>query len=86
MQSKLGCLGRTELIETVADALNHWKPKYVVLDPVMVAKGGGRLLQTDAVEALRDRLLPLLTVLTPNLPEAMSLLGRTGTRGRRGFS
>lgn len=74
---KIGMLGTTALIETVADALIHWKPKYVVLDPVMVAKGGGRLLQSDAVEALRDRLLPLATVVTPNLPEAMSLLGRT---------
>lgn len=74
---KIGMLGTTALIETVADALIHWKPKNVVLDPVMVAKGGGRLLQSDAVEALRDRLLPLATVVTPNLPEAMSLLGRT---------
>ena len=65
-----------EQIETVADALVRRKPRFVVLDPVMVAKGGSRLLAADAVDALKERLLPLATIITPNLPEAMCLLGR----------
>ena len=60
----------------VADALVRRKPRFVVLDPVMVAKGGSRLLAADAVDALKERLLPLATIITPNLPEAMCLLGR----------
>lgn len=73
---KIGMLGTVEQIETVADALVRRKPRFVVLDPVMVAKGGSRLLAADAVDALKERLLPLATIITPNLPEAMCLLGR----------
>lgn len=82
---KIGMLGTTELIEVVADAMLHWKPKHIVLDPVMVAKSGGRLLMADAVEAMRTRLLPLATVVTPNLPEAQSLLGISGSVGEEDF-
>ena len=53
----------------------RWRPRWIVLDPVMVAKGGDRLLQDDAVAALRERLLPLASLITPNLPEAAALLG-----------
>lgn len=73
---KIGMLGTVEQIETVADALVRRKPRFVVLDPVMVAKGGSRLLAADAVDALKERLLPLVTIITPNLSEAMCLLGR----------
>ncbi len=73
---KIGMLGTVEQIETVADALVRRKPRFVVLDPVMVAKGGSRLLAADAVDALKERLLPLATIITPNLPEAMCLLRR----------
>lgn len=73
---KIGMLGTVEQIETVADALVRRKPRFVVLDPVMVAKGGSRLLAADAVDALKERLLPLATIITPNLSEAMCLLGR----------
>lgn len=82
---KIGMLGTTELIEVVADAMLRWKPKHIVLDPVMVAKSGGRLLMADAVEAMRTRLLPLATVVTPNLPEAQSLLGISGSVGEEDF-
>lgn len=82
---KIGMLDRSDLIETVADALERYKPKYVVLDPVMIAKSGDRLLQEDALETLRDRLLPLATVLTPNLPEAAALLGRETSPGEDDF-
>jgi hydroxymethylpyrimidine/phosphomethylpyrimidine kinase len=73
---KIGMLASGALIRVVADALRRHRPAFVVLDPVMVAKSGDRLLRADAVEALRSELLPLATVLTPNLPEAGELLGR----------
>jgi hydroxymethylpyrimidine/phosphomethylpyrimidine kinase len=75
---KIGMIASAELAEAVADALKAGlgdnRRIAVVLDPVMVAKGGARLLPAEAVDALRDRLLPLATHLTPNLPEAAKLL------------
>lgn len=71
---KIGMLGSAAIAEAVAGALAGLEAP-VVLDPVMVAKGGDRLLAGDAVAAVRDRLLPMATVLTPNLPEAADLLG-----------
>jgi hydroxymethylpyrimidine/phosphomethylpyrimidine kinase len=73
---KIGMLASSALIRVVAETLKRRRPKFVVLDPVMVAKSGDRLLRADAVDALRGELLPLATVLTPNLPEAGDLLGR----------
>jgi len=70
---KIGMLGTAEIIEAVAGALDGLEAP-VVLDPVMVAKGGDRLLHADAVAALRGVLLPRATVITPNLPEAADLL------------
>ena len=70
---KIGMLGTADIIEAVVEAL-HGLDAPIVLDPVMVAKGGDRLLQAEAVEALR-RFLPHATVITPNLPEAADLLG-----------
>jgi hydroxymethylpyrimidine/phosphomethylpyrimidine kinase len=74
---KIGALVSAPIIRMVAERLRHWRPPIVVLDPVMVAKSGDRLLRADAVQALREELLPLATVVTPNLPEAGDLLGRT---------
>ncbi|QBF32890.1 bifunctional hydroxymethylpyrimidine kinase/phosphomethylpyrimidine kinase [Thalassococcus sp. S3] len=71
---KLGMLGDARIIETVADALQGLDAP-LVLDPVMVAKSGDRLLAENAVSALRNHLLPRATILTPNLPEAADLLG-----------
>jgi len=71
---KIGMLGRSEVIHAVADALDGVEAP-IVLDTVMVAKGGDRLLQPDAVATLRDVLVPRATVITPNLPEAADLLG-----------
>ena len=65
---KIGMLGDAELVEAVADAVRACKVP-VVLDPVMIAKGGAALLQPEAVDALMRHLLPLATVVTPNLPE-----------------
>ena len=72
---KIGMLGDAEVIRVVADALDRYRPPYVVLDPVMVAKSGDRLLAAEAVAALRDELLPRVDLITPNLPEAADLLG-----------
>ena len=77
---KLGMLASSEVIDEVASALAHYRERQpalsIVLDPVMVATSGAKLLQHDALQALRDRLLPACTLLTPNLPEAELLLGR----------
>src|SRR5881275_65597 len=77
--AKTGKLFSRPLIETVADFLEeHSVP--LVVDPVMVASSGARLLRDDAVETLVGRLFPLATVVTPNLPEAEALAGRSGSR------
>jgi len=71
---KIGMLAELPIIEAVASALTRWKPRHIVLDPVMVATSGDRLLSADAVASLRDRLIPLASLITPNLPEAAALL------------
>ena len=74
---KLGMLATAEVIGTVVEALVRHHPGTVVVDPVMVATSGARLLENNALDAMRRQLLPLADVLTPNLPEAELLLGRT---------
>jgi hydroxymethylpyrimidine/phosphomethylpyrimidine kinase len=74
--AKTGMLSSSEIIETVATAIEEWGMDSLVVDPVMVAKGGERLLRPEAVSTLVERLIPLATVITPNLPEAEVLLGR----------
>lgn len=72
---KIGMLYSAELIESVADNLKRHNVKTIVLDPVMVAQSGDKLLQEEAIEALKRHLIPMATVVTPNLPEAEVLLG-----------
>ncbi len=79
---KIGMIASAEIAGAVADALPRGSGMPVVLDPVMVAKGGASLLARDAVTALTRRLLPLATVLTPNLPEAAALLGEAEATNR----
>jgi hydroxymethylpyrimidine/phosphomethylpyrimidine kinase len=74
--AKTGMLSSPEIIEAVAVAIEQHGIEQLVVDPVMVAKGGAKLLRDEAVAALRGRLVPLAAVLTPNLPEASVLLGR----------
>ncbi len=74
--AKTGMLSSAEIIEAVAQAIREKGIRKLVVDPVMVAKGGARLLRPDAVAALRELLVPLATVITPNLPEAAVLLDR----------
>jgi len=73
---KTGMLSSAEIIGTVAERIRRWRLDRLVVDPVMVAKSGDRLLRADAVQALVRDLLPLALVLTPNLPEAEVLVGR----------
>jgi hydroxymethylpyrimidine/phosphomethylpyrimidine kinase len=71
--AKIGMLSSVEIIETVAAKLQQWRIPRVVLDPVMIAKGGDRLLREDAVQALVEKLFPHVSIVTPNLPEAETL-------------
>ncbi|MEM0898648.1 MAG: bifunctional hydroxymethylpyrimidine kinase/phosphomethylpyrimidine kinase [Pseudomonadota bacterium] len=79
---KIGMVATAHIAEAIADALEEHPDVPVVLDPVMVAKGGARLLSGDAVAALRSRLVSLATVITPNLPEAADLLGVSTAKSR----
>lgn len=74
---KIGMLHSPEMVEIVAWAIDHYQLKKVVLDPVMVATSGDRLMASETVQVLVDQLFPRATVVTPNLDEAALLLGRT---------
>jgi hydroxymethylpyrimidine/phosphomethylpyrimidine kinase len=71
---KIGMVAQVASIDAIASSLVRWSPRHVVLDPVMVATSGDRLLSSDAIAALRDRLIPRVGLITPNLPEAAALL------------
>jgi len=72
---KIGMVAQLATIDAIVAGLTRWSPGHIVLDPVMVATSGDRLLDTDAIEALRTKLIPRATLITPNLPEAAALLG-----------
>ena len=72
---KTGMVSSTALIEVIADKLKEYRARNIVVDPVMVATSGSRLISQEAVDALKERLLPLATLLTPNIPEAQVLSG-----------
>jgi hydroxymethylpyrimidine/phosphomethylpyrimidine kinase len=74
--AKTGMLANRAIIDAVARVAGSWSVPWLVVDPVMVAKGGDRLLDADAEQAYMLRLFPLASVLTPNLPETSALLGR----------
>jgi hydroxymethylpyrimidine/phosphomethylpyrimidine kinase len=88
---KIGMTAERDVIEAIVAGLTRWAPNHVVLDPVMVATSGDRLLAPDAVAALRTLLIPRATIITPNLPEAAALLdapiatsdGEIAEQGRR---
>jgi hydroxymethylpyrimidine/phosphomethylpyrimidine kinase len=77
--AKTGMLSSAEIIAAVVQGLRAHRLPHLVVDPVMVAKSGDRLLREDAIDALRRHLLPLAEVVTPNLPEAETLTGATVT-------
>ncbi len=72
---KIGMVSSAKLIEAIADRLRHYQAKNIVVDPVMVATSGSRLLESDAVVTLKQELLPLAAIATPNIPEAEILSG-----------
>lgn len=72
---KTGMLGNAEIVRAVTDAIRRLGLRRLVVDPVMIAKGGDRLLEPSAITALRTGLLPLAHVVTPNIPEAETLTG-----------
>ena len=74
---KIGMVASGELIRAIADRLRHYDAGNVVIDPVMVSTSGSALMRTDAVNTLVKELLPLATLVTPNIPEAEVLSGRT---------
>lgn len=80
---KIGMLGNRALVEAVADALGRLEPvpPPIVLDPVLVSSSGGALLDEEGQQALKQRLIPLATLLTPNVPEAAALLGERPAAG-----
>ncbi len=67
---KIGMVSSSALIQTIADKLHQYDAKNIVVDPVMVATSGAKLISDDAIETLKKELLPLATVITPNIPEA----------------
>jgi hydroxymethylpyrimidine/phosphomethylpyrimidine kinase len=71
---KIGMVSERAVIEAIVAGVKRWSPGHVVLDPVMVATSGDRLLAPDAIEALRLKLVPRAVLITPNLPEAAALL------------
>jgi hydroxymethylpyrimidine/phosphomethylpyrimidine kinase len=71
---KIGMVAQLASIDAIAAGLKRWSPKHVVLDPVMVATSGDRLLAAEAIDALRRKLIPCASVITPNLPEVAALL------------
>lgn len=72
---KLGMLFSSEIIHVVANRLEHYKPAYIIADPVMISTSGSKLLSDDAIEAMEKRIIPLATILTPNRMEAEHLSG-----------
>ena len=74
---KIGMVASSELIRVIADRLRHYEAKSIVVDPVMVATSGSSLMKNDAVQTLVEELLPISTLVTPNMPEAQVLSGRS---------
>lgn len=72
---KIGMVSNSSLIEVIAERLTFYKAENIVVDPVMIATSSARLIRTDAIKALEERLFPLARVITPNIPEAQVLTG-----------
>ena len=73
---KIGMVSSAALIEVIAERLSYYNAKNIVVDPVMIATSGARLIQAEAVSLLTEKLLPLSTLVTPNIPEAEIFIGR----------
>ena len=66
---KIGMVSESSLIRVIAQKLREYRPRFIVVDPVMVATSGAKLISDDAIETLKEELLPIATILTPNIPE-----------------
>ena len=77
---KVGMAGDLDTINAIVKAIKRYKPAHLVVDPVMVATSGDSLLSRDSIKTLKDNLIPMAGVLTPNLPEACVLLGYEDTQ------
>ena len=73
---KIGMVSNIELIQTIGERLKFYHASHIVMDPVMVATSGSRLLKSNAVEAMEEELFPIAEMITPNIPEAETLLGK----------
>lgn len=73
---KIGMINDVEIVKVIADSIKEYNPKFVVFDPVMVSTSGCKLIEDSAIEAITSMLIPLSTVITPNLSEAMVLTGK----------
>src|SRR6202140_654886 len=78
---KIGMVAQLATIDAIVAGLARWSPRHIVLDPVMVATSGDRLLSADAVAGLRTKLIPHASLITPNLPEAAALPGEPVASG-----
>ena len=74
---KIGMVSSTELIEVIAGSLRQYEAAHIVVDPVMVATSGARLIREDAICAMQEKLFKIAEVITPNIPEAELLSGKT---------
>jgi hydroxymethylpyrimidine/phosphomethylpyrimidine kinase len=83
---KIGMVADLAVIDAIAAGLDRWSPRHVVLDPVMVATSGDRLLAAEAVDALRTKLIPRASLITPNLPEAAALLDEQVAMSEEGIA
>lgn len=72
---KIGMINDVEIVKAIAESIKEYKPKFVVFDPVMVSTSGCKLIEDKAIEAIKKELIPLSTIITPNLSEAMVLTG-----------
>lgn len=73
---KIGMINDVEIVKVIADSIKEYNPRFVVFDPVMVSTSGCKLIEDSAIEAITSMLIPLSTVITPNLSEAMVLTGK----------
>lgn len=83
---KIGMLANAQIVNVVAEVLQQFRPRYIVLDPVMVATSGDRLIDDEAIGTLKDTLIPLATIITPNIPEGEVLLRKAVLDHERGAS
>lgn len=73
---KIGMINDVEIVKVIAESIRRYKPQYVVFDPVMVSTSGCKLIEDDAIEAITSILMPLATIITPNLSEAKAMTGK----------